>query len=390
MNVTREDLEHTKQAVVENVTGIFEQAKQYLPQAVTSYFPAVAPKADHINASTTLPSAEVHGDTSGTSRGVGGLPGDVNESAVAKLPEERAVDGTIKDATNVADDTPAIQTTTNTLAHLDLQDAPEPSHPDVTPTQHHSTNDKLASSAAGTGGVGDLPGAASESSVAVLPEEKNLHDSTSTSIKPAPVTTDGVGNLPGRDSESSVAVLPEEKKLHDLTSTSTGSAPVTTGGVGNLPGADSESSVTKLPEERFMEKKTPLAETSKPLPAIATSDVPHSRQPPSSVLSTTAVAGHTPDETPTSTKQDIGHGPSPLHHTSASPNPKARGASDHVKGSSAASSSDAASASSNGSGSTTKKSGFMSKLKGEAKVISGKISGNEEKVEEGKKLLGKI
>lgn len=38
VNVTREGLEHSTQAVVENVTGMLETAKQYLPQAVTSYF----------------------------------------------------------------------------------------------------------------------------------------------------------------------------------------------------------------------------------------------------------------------------------------------------------------------------------------------------------------
>ncbi|KAF8055194.1 hypothetical protein FPV67DRAFT_1436622 [Lyophyllum atratum] len=35
------------------------------------------------------------------------------------------------------------------------------------------------------------------------------------------------------------------------------------------------------------------------------------------------------------------------------------------------------------------KSSFMDKVKGEVKVISGKISHNDEKVEEGKRLLGK-
>jgi hypothetical protein len=45
-----------------------------------------------------------------------------------------------------------------------------------------------------------------------------------------------------------------------------------------------------------------------------------------------------------------------------------------------------ATTSSSGSGS---KISFMSKLKGEAKVISGKLGRNEEKVHEGRKLMGK-
>ncbi|EAU87468.2 hypothetical protein CC1G_02227 [Coprinopsis cinerea okayama7 len=40
-------------------------------------------------------------------------------------------------------------------------------------------------------------------------------------------------------------------------------------------------------------------------------------------------------------------------------------------------------------GSPPKKHGFMDKIKGEAKVISGKLGKNESKVEEGKKLMGK-
>lgn len=49
------------------------------------------------------------------------------------------------------------------------------------------------------------------------------------------------------------------------------------------------------------------------------------------------------------------------------------------------------SSSSNGSGgSERRKSTFMDKLKGEAKVLSGKMSHNEEKIEQGKKLMGKV
>jgi hypothetical protein len=41
------------------------------------------------------------------------------------------------------------------------------------------------------------------------------------------------------------------------------------------------------------------------------------------------------------------------------------------------------------SGGTPKKHSLLNKIKGEAKVISGKLGKNEEKVEEGKRLLGK-
>ncbi|KAF6756183.1 hypothetical protein DFP72DRAFT_294650 [Ephemerocybe angulata] len=40
-------------------------------------------------------------------------------------------------------------------------------------------------------------------------------------------------------------------------------------------------------------------------------------------------------------------------------------------------------------GSGHKKAGFMSKVKGEMKVVAGKMSGNEQKVEEGKRIMGK-
>ncbi len=40
-------------------------------------------------------------------------------------------------------------------------------------------------------------------------------------------------------------------------------------------------------------------------------------------------------------------------------------------------------------GSVGRKSTFMDKVKGEVKVLSGKLSHNEERIEEGKKLMGK-
>lgn len=57
-------------------------------------------------------------------------------------------------------------------------------------------------------GLGILPGAKSESGVAILPDERNIIDSS-----PNNRSTDGggVGDLPGSRSETNVAVLPEER-----------------------------------------------------------------------------------------------------------------------------------------------------------------------------------
>lgn len=60
--------------------------------------PSTAKSTEH---PTSLPSTEVHGDASGKSGGVGSLPGTINEESVAKLPEERAADGTLRDTTEV-------------------------------------------------------------------------------------------------------------------------------------------------------------------------------------------------------------------------------------------------------------------------------------------------
>jgi len=60
---------------------------------------------------------------------------------------------------------------------------------------------------------------------------------------------------------------------------------------------------------------------------------------------------------------------------------------DHAADSHRASTSSSGQESNNSS--IRKKPGFMDKLKGEAKILSGKLGGKEEKVEEGKKLLGR-
>lgn len=65
------------------------------------------------------------------------------------------------------------------------------------------------------------------------------------------VSAAGVGSLPGTASETSVAKLPEERRQEGLPSYETSQdLSGNTGGVGSLPGAANESGVALLPEER--------------------------------------------------------------------------------------------------------------------------------------------
>ncbi|KAG7086084.1 hypothetical protein E1B28_003599 [Marasmius oreades] len=113
-------------------------------------------------------------------------------------------------------------------------------------------------------GVGSLPGNASETSVAKLPEEREIRDKEMTTMTTLPSQdgpqkplerSDGVGSLPGNASESSVAQLPEERATGMNTTTTLPTQEGAqkpsehSGGIGSLPGNASESSVAKLPGE---------------------------------------------------------------------------------------------------------------------------------------------
>jgi hypothetical protein len=98
-----------------------------------------------------------------------------------------------------------------------------------------------------------------------------------------------------------------------------------------------------------------------------------------------------------STRADVGHSPAEKHSRDGSTATNASfpiNATDESKVESAASntsgsSKGSGSGSGSGNGGSPHKSKFMDRIKGEVKVISGKLAHNEEKVEEGRRLMGK-
>lgn len=87
-------------------------------------------------------------------------------------------------------------------------------------------------------------------SVAKLPEERRQEGLPSHETEHERLgKTDGVGALPGAPNESSVALLPEER-IHGEGVVPDHERLGKTGGVGVLPGGHNESGVALLPEER--------------------------------------------------------------------------------------------------------------------------------------------
>jgi hypothetical protein len=198
--------------------------------------------------------------------------------------------------------------------------------------------------------------------------------------------------------------LPEERRLEGLPShdDESGGRLGKSGGVGALPGSAGESSVALLPDERKEAQK----ESSSGIGSGASADA-STRTPP-----------------------DTGYAPSPLGQSQFVPQTTGRehafsrdeqrvfGADANkdfdvpdavdtvLKGDSKTTHTGdagqhtrvvgAGSAGLAGAGSATqmesdfpKKSGFINKVKGEMKVLSGKMSHNETKIEEGRKMMGK-
>ncbi|KIY49697.1 hypothetical protein FISHEDRAFT_72333 [Fistulina hepatica ATCC 64428] len=178
--------------------------------------------------------------------------------------------------------------------------------------------------------------------------------------------TGGVGALPGSRSEISVAKLPAERTSlpsQEGTDEDLGK----TGGAGALPGSKSEISVAKLPDERKAEQAAAaVAPSSEPLP------------PP--------VVGH-----------DVGGlpGTQPETSTSKLPDERAQESKESARGSAAEVPPKASRASgehhsrSPVSGSPNTKPSLSDRIRGEAKVIIGKITQDENKVQAGKHMKGK-
>ncbi|KDQ23694.1 hypothetical protein PLEOSDRAFT_1090573, partial [Pleurotus ostreatus PC15] len=366
-------------------------AKQYLPASVGAYLP------DGKQA-ISLPSQEVYGNMGTSSDGVGALPGTLSEVSVAKLPEERRLEG-LENAKSFGS----------------------------------SYAREQAWSQTSSGGVGDLPGSKSETGVAILPDERTS------------AMSGGIGGSSPK-TDSDVIRSPEERAVNDgfkgltskpvVTTTNQHSAtsPVNHLSAGSNAQVDSNASKVALPptpgsggystnnavlppaipstgnefggasaggvvNSGFITPAqnavaTTNAHDAATLDAAKAAGVePKDTHAPAVPPKASGVPRHVADDKPIARKDisevaTTGHGSHHgrtasqtesrrKSHDLAASHLDTRAASDHQKDRSGSMSS------------SSSKPSFMDKVKGEVKVISGKLGKNEEKVEEGRRMMGK-
>lgn len=265
-----------------------------------------------------------------------------------------------------------------------------------------------------SGGVGVLPGPPGEIGVAILPDEHEGGKSVDTTDVTNHPHTDPSSHLTGETSHDDTS-LSEERRLESLPShdDETKGRLGKSGGVGALPGSVDESNVVLLPDERNQsgEKATSCSSTidnastdasTRTLPGshqdggqvgqIHLHDSPHtegrehalSRNEEKVFGSDTLKKLDVPGSDAEGQK-----GGDDLGSLSKSQPPK-KSSTDAHRAVGAGSGGLAGAGDSGHLPSTSpKKSGFIHKVKGEMKILSGKMRHDEIKVEEGRKMAGK-
>jgi hypothetical protein len=327
-----------------------EKVGEYLPSSVASYLSSEqsgTQQEAHHNSTQTLPSQETsqnyHPSTVG---GVGTLPGPPGEIGVAALPDERtggkSVDQAVNDSiasTEVVKTSPIMTTTNNNPVHSHSSD----------PLERNT---------------GYIPDALqNDTSLAKLPEERRLESLPSHDDETGGRLgkSDGVGALPGSANETDVALLPDERK----------EAQETSSGVGG--GASTDRT---LPGSSYI--PSPLGQVHS-LPQTIGRQQPFSRDE-EKVFGADAKNDL---DTPHTEDDAKGQDSAVLNGST--------GQAKHAVGAGSGGLAGAGSASQIASEVTAipKKSGFMHKVKGEMKILSGKLGHNEAKIEEGRKMMGK-
>lgn len=295
----------------QDVDKMIEVAKGYLPQAVQGYFPATT--TEPTTATTSLPSQEVHGDTSGKSDGVGSLPGNVDEPAVAKLPEERSAE----EKKPLGSEHPIV-TTTNTIG----QTPSNPSH------ASHSLKDTALSAHPVT--------AKDDKIIDNIPREDG--GSPVHTLPPAPIREFSSVADEGHSQEKSIAPYVAGSRPNE--------PPTVTNPIAEKPSPAPTPDLSPLLNEAPKVQPEPRVTTS--IPLEGSTDRPSTSTPVEKhdepLSATTATSGLT------DTKSTLSESDSTKKH----------------------------------------KTGFMDKIKGEVKILSGKMSHDEKKIEEGKRLMGKV
>ncbi|KAF7421203.1 hypothetical protein PC9H_011723 [Pleurotus ostreatus] len=390
-------------------------AKQYLPASVGAYLP------DGKQA-ISLPSQEVYGNMGTSSDGVGALPGTLSEVSVAKLPEERRLEG-LENAKSFGS----------------------------------SYAREQAWSQTSSGGVGDLPGPKSETGVAILPDERITRGMSGGTGGSSPKTDSDVIRSPEEKTVNGGFKGLTSKPVVTTTNQHSTTSPVNHLSAGSNAQADSNASNVALPPTPGSGGySTNNAVLPPAIPstgnefggasaggvvnsggfgtpaqnAVATTDAhdaatldaakaagvePKDTDAPAVPPKTSGVPRRVADDKPIARKGELiarqhileetekmndvirkdisevattGHGSHHgrtasqtesrrKSHDFAASHLDTRAASDHPKDRSGSMSS------------SSSKPSFMDKVKGEVKVISGKLGKNEEKVEEGRRMMGK-
>ncbi|KAG6861507.1 hypothetical protein C0995_015622 [Termitomyces sp. Mi166 len=263
-------------------------------------------------------------------------------------------------------------------------------------------------------GVGSLPGNRSETSVAKLPEERRLEGMPShESGQQVLGKSGGVGALPGGPDESAVALLPEER---DNQRSVNQTADVRIQYIPNTKSASEKTSYDRATLKIIQHALTKKIHVSMQVLALERGPRLAVRRPPHSTpLPTRHVNFQVPSASPrgltscyiyqkiglagfggTAAHPDVrldpGYHPAELHpldpkfkQDSVSKVPSDTDTNTNRR-SSASTQSEGHSSTSSGE---RRKVGLMSRMKGEVKVLSGKLSHNEKKIQAGRQMMGK-
>ncbi|KAI0665531.1 hypothetical protein C8Q78DRAFT_1064332 [Trametes maxima] len=351
-----QDTEPAKDTVQQKAQGTARAVHQAIPSV-----PGVTGSRTTAVTASTVPTRGLFGAQPGDhSSGAGALPGDQDEPHVARLPEESV--------RPQFDSGPM-----DTAAQVALK-----------PSEETFGNDAAVGEARHVGGVGALIGDRDESSVAVAPDERagptaaGAIGSVSRSVPTqevggneapgAPKHVGGVGALVGGRSESGVGVLPDERVQQRGTGTGTVTHPST--GKQALPMTQPKGETPTVPSPQKEERKTSQSTDEKAKKSG------HHGQPNKG-------PGYDTDYHPAEL-----HPPTETHGDPASEGEKSLGATqaDADRPSEEAQPPHQTRDGDDKQQQKAKKAGFMDKMKGEAKVLLGKIEGKHEKVEQGKQI----
>ncbi|KAL0570524.1 hypothetical protein V5O48_011433 [Marasmius crinis-equi] len=357
------------QGALRNAT---ETAKTYLPPSVAAYLPGGATKE------TSLPSQEGAQKPLEHSDGIGSLPGNASEASVAKLPDEREEENRPKSHNDTVDATADANRVSNLPVALDPPKVQATS--DLTPATNPEMKETV-SSASIQAQIGDTPSLATP-----IPEAPTAPS--------APVGgIGGVGDLPGSKSESTVALLPDERKeakdAKDAREAKDATKSTSPGG---------EPALNLVPQPRALGAEGTTF-NGVPLDSDPTTNIGGN---PGRARADGAVAD-TPAGAATSTPRNLDHTDSTRAMTghsdinSSTPSIGTNGSrftetptKTNTELASTTSGGTTGSEGSRSVGGTPRKPKLMDKIKGEVKVITGKLGGKEEKVEEGRRLMGKV